>query len=387
MNNGIAYGAVAGGATGYIKDEYKQYTGGNYHLYVAMLVSRGEEYWKIATLLSIRSAVAEAARLHAAELGPLVVVPVPANPPILQVNAAERLDDGAVRGLINWARITPAEWGDGGAANVGAFNPNNLPPNVARELRTPDMVLWATAMARMAYTVIAINGLGLITASHHLRGGAENAARRTLSLYDMAAPLRAVGATENDVVRFVFHDALHYLSYEAVANLVNLNLVGFAGKVANTVLKRLPAFPGGVVFVERAITCRRQVWGFAKYAAIRAAMDGQPKDNAIQALHGAVIATPLNYNSQFRPAQYAAALPAINNVIEYAIVLFALYDVMVPPTNNAANRGPTGGLGMKKLIDENMSTYQNAREQATGAIVAANAIVGLAPGYWAAVSN
>lgn len=365
LNNGIAYGAIAGGATGYIEEHYKWYIGDHRSAYLAMLVSRGVDDWRIVAMLSIRGAITEAARIHADELGALVVGNA------LQLNAAEQLDNPAVEALTVRARLTTAEWvAAGNAANADAAIVR-VPPAVQARLRTPENIQWANMCARMAYTVIAVNGLGLITAAHHFRAAAEQAANNTLKMYEIDRFVRNIGATVKDAAGFIFHDCLHPLSYEAVAELTNTPTAGFSGKVASTVLKRIPAFPGGVTFVQRAMSCRKAVQGSAQYAAIAPTLAAGTADVALRNLNTDIIATPLNYNGQFRPAQYAGHKAAIDAVVPYCVVLFALYDCIFPPRAGAENAGPTGGPGIRKLIDENPSIYSNTLAEARAVIAEA----------------
>jgi len=384
VQNGVAYAAIAGGATGYIADEYKQYTGGNIHLYISMLASRAVEPWKIVALLATRAAVDAAAANHAAELGGLVAGAGAGG--ALQVNAAEQIGDADVIRLMNYARIAPAEWGDAAAPAplVTAFAPVNLSPALTTALRKPDMVQWAIMCARITYTIIAVNGYGLITSAHHYRGQAARAAKRTMEMYDMISFVKEMGATVSEVASFLFHDCLHYLHYESVARLVNANIAAFTAKVASTVLKRLPAFPGGVVFVARAIVCRRLVLAHEGLGAIALAITNSNKDNALLALHAAILVAPLDYNGQFRPVQLAGNTAAINNVVSYCVALFGAYDAVVPRSNDEDNKGPTGGPGVRKMIEENMAVYQNAVMHAKG--VAAAVVFLPTANYFATIS-
>jgi len=356
IHNGIAYSYVAGGATGYILDSLKWYTGDNYTKYVAMLYSNGIEAWKIVALLSIRSAVKESYVKHHEDLGPLV------KDGKLQLNAAEVLEDADLDALMQPTKLALGDWGVAAAKEGEVPVYAKVSDAVKKQITGPDMDQWSVMCARMAYTVIAINGFGLITAAHHYRGQAVSAGENTLKMYSADKAIKAVGTTVTSAAEFLFHDVLHPLNYENVVTLVNAPPHPFISKVAATVTKRLPAVPGGAVFVQRGITARMGVFANSHYVQVVAELKDSPVDHELDTVYGKILANPLDFNAQFRPGKVTESHKLLESVLPYVIALFAMYDAAYPPKRDAQNAGPTGGAGMQKLINEHIGAYASAKE-------------------------
>lgn len=369
LQNGIAYGAIAGGSTGYISDIYKWYIGANFTLYLATLVSNGVEDARICALLGVRSAIIEAAANHPGDLGGMVVGGA------LQLNAAERLDDNALLRLVDRARVPEAQWNAavvaGGAAVGAAYAIDTVPAAVRDRLMTGEMQMWTYAAARMAYTILADNGYGLITAAHHYRGQAVNAALNTMKMYGLDKMMVNLGTQLKDITGFIFHDTLHPIDYTEVSSWSNNLPAAASAKVASTILKRLPAFPGGVTYVQRAMTVRKQIMTAINLTAVWAAFLNSGADNALQALDAAIRAAPLDFNAQFHPVQFAQNQAAILRCNIYAVALFGVYDAWTNRVNADDNEGPTKGPGIKKLVEEHMATYRAAVEATRQSMAAA----------------
>jgi hypothetical protein len=370
IDNGAAYGAIAGGAITFIPDHLRWYTGENYSAYVAMLTSKNLDVWEVVALLAIRGAVKNAAANAATELGRLAPAINAGQPNVgrLQLNPAEQMDDNAMLRMINVEKLDLAEWNAPDAAPDAPMNIVRVAEGYRRKLTAPAMEAWAKQVAQMSYTIIADNGYGLIVAAHHFRGQAENAANNTLKMYGLDKVTRDLGLVPKDVTIFLFHDILHPLAYEAVANLANAPPAGFSSKVAATVLKRLPAFPGGTTHVQRAVTVRRVLQGHARLSAPLNALWGKDVDNALDDLQARIMANPLDFNAQFRPQQATANKAAVEKIVPYCALLFGIYDGAFPPRRGEEATGPTRGPGIRKLIEENVATYQAAFEAATAFI-------------------
>jgi len=393
LNNGIAYGVIAGGATSYIAEELKWYTGNTPTAYLGMLVSRGLSYPRIVSLLAVRAAIISAAADHPIELSAIVGLPAAGGHPLapgghapahaLVISAAERLSNDDLIPLTVYARLPPAAWNAdyavAFAANANAVAPvapyaiNRVPDEVRAALTSPEMKLWAQSTARMAYTILANNGLGLITASHHFRGQAINSALSTMKMYTMDRQARDIGEIPKDIAGFLYHDTLHPLSYERVVEWANALPDAAAAKIASTVHKRLPAFPGGVVFIQRAWTCRNQISGHTSFTPVFAKLRKLAADTRLENLHRHITGHVLDYNAVFRPAAYAAHAAEIQSVVTYAVALFGIYDTLFGTVGSDDGDGPTKGPGILKLIGENRAAYQAAVDATRRSLVGAAA--------------
>jgi len=278
----------------------------------------------------------------------------------LLLNAAERMDDELLNALVVRARLTLAEWVAPDVVVGADFVPTRVPEGVRNALTTQAMESWAHRTAQMAYTIIADNGYGLITAAHHFRGQAANAALNTLKMYELDKVARDLGLVPKEVTSFIFHDVLHPLAYEKVAGIANALPPRFTSKVASTVLKRLPAYPGGTTHVQRAITVRRVLVGYTRLGTVLEGLWDSEADLALLALDALILANPLDFNIQFRPAEAAANQPRVVKVVPLCITLFGIYDASFPPRRGEEDSGPTRGPGIRKLIEENISIYQSA---------------------------
>jgi hypothetical protein len=371
--DGTAYGAIAGGAASFIPDYLRWYTGVNWAGYIAMLSSNGLVAWQIASVIAVRGAIKEAARNHHEEIGPLCRQAEGENVHRLMLNPAEMMDDELMVELTQREKLTIADWIRGGDNAAAANVIIHLPTPLAASFRSPVIIAWARSSAQMAYTIIADNGYGLIVNSHHYRGQAEAAAISTLKMYGLDRVARDLGITVKDTASFIFHDLLHPLAYEAVTSLVNAPPAAFQSKVASTVLKRLPAYPGGSTHVQRGLTVRRNLAAHARIGPAIGVLWGSAPDLALDAVNGRIIANPLDFNAQFRPQNAARAKILLENVVPYCVTLFGLYDACYPPVRGQDANGPTRGPGIRKLIEENIALYQSAVDVAKAALERAGA--------------
>jgi len=363
--NGAAYGLIAGGAATFIAEEYKWYLGNNPTSYLAMLISRGVEMWRIVSIFAIRGAITYAAINHAAE------VPYISHNNGLRLNASEVVDNAAVLAMTNRGRLVVGEWLANGVAPAAdqPLNVDQIPLVYRTQLTSAEMQQWGAACAQMAYTILANNGYGLITAGHHFRGQAANAATNTLKMYNLDKLATTMGLVLKEVVSFLFHDTLHPISYEHVAQLANALPAAFSAKIAATVTKRLPAFPGGTTHIQRAITVRRMLSGYARLGEIIQGIQGTPADLGLNTLEAEILGNPLDFNAQFRPAIAPHNLQRVGRIVPYCVALFGMYDAAFPPKRGEDGNGPTRGEGMRKVIDENRATHQTAMEIA-GRVIA-----------------
>jgi hypothetical protein len=350
VDNGAAYSYVAGGAASYISPTYRWYTGANMTRYVGMLVSNRVEAWRIASLLTVRAAIVNAAVNHVNELGPLT------NGGRVQLNPAEVMDDATLTSLIVRENLALAEWGD--QVDGGEVVITKVPLSVRNQLVDATVVILAREAGRMAYSILALGGYGLITSAHHYRGQAVNAALNTAKMYGLDKVIRDNGLVPKEVIGFLFHDTLHPLAYEHLVAWANAIPPLATAKIAPTIAKRLPAFPGGTVFLQRAVTCSRVLSGAQGLGPLVVKLAASDVGKGLQRLHADVSANPLNYNEQFRPAEALARQPGITAVTPYAVILFGMYDAWVNLPRS--EDGPTKGPGIKKMIEENMASYRNA---------------------------
>jgi len=387
INNGVAYGLVAGGAVSFISAEWKWYIGNNVTEYANMLYSRGVEPPMIYAVLGIRAAITEAAAHHAIDLGTLV------GGNALQLSAAETLDDAEMRQLTIAARL-PAETCNvaqyallavHAAAVAAGQQPNavaavapgyvadRLHPNMVKALLDEGVKLFAAACARMAYSIIATNALGLITSSHHLRGPAEGLAENILELYEIKRMYRELGVDAKEATKLIFHHALHPLAYEHVAAWGQAIPAASGPKIAAPCGLRLPAFPASTTFVKNGWKAQELISTAPLLATIWGVVSQTPGKARLEALKAAILASPLDYSMTFRPVQAAAHQPAIDATKSYVACLAGVYDAYITRGVKRPQDGPTTGPGFVKFLGEFHTAYVTARDAALLEITAVQA--------------
>jgi hypothetical protein len=370
VNNGLAYAAVAGGATGYIPEEFKWFGGANHTAHLAMTLSRGIDLVAFVAVTSIRAAITEALANHANELGDIVTGNA------LRLNAAEVMDEATCLLMIARGRLTADDWlaqNDRAAAAPGQPHANDwvpavTPVRIREQINSSDMRLWATGCARMTYTILAVNGMGLVSMGHHYTGPMVNVGQNTAKLYQIDQIAKNLGQTVKEILGVVFHHSLHPLSYEHVANWVMNIPAGAAAKLAATATKRMPVYPGGVQFVKNALTVWRQVAAAEELAALCAVLVNAPAHLTLIRLNAAIIANVLDFSSQFRPAAFTARSGVIQRVVPYVCSLFGIYEEWLGIRTKAGGEGPTRGPGMVKMVDENRAAFMKGVHAAEAAI-------------------
>lgn len=84
---------------------------------------------------------------------------------------------------------------------------------------------------------------------------------------------------------------------------------------------------------------------------------------------------------------HALVKGAVEAVVPFCAMLFGIFDAAFPPRRGDENSGPTRGPGIKKLIEENLGTYQDAFDAASRALAEAapptlaNYVTGLVGSY------
>lgn len=375
VSNGVAYSLIAGGATGYLDPNYRWYTGKHYTYYMLVLTAAGVPLWMIASLLAIRAAISEAANSHADEIPNLV------EGTNVRLIAAETMDDAELGKVAQIPKTLLDQWTGSGSEAKGESSSGAkkdvsaaeviadiaLPRQVALELQDPMLQRWVDQCARMAYTILAINGFGLITASHHLRTQAEKAAEATMKMYDMYVIAKGLSIDAKLALLGIFHHSLHPIGYEQVAKWANSLPAGAVAKIANTVSIRLPAYPGGTTFIQRGITCLNGIRGAPAYTALLGKMEGAFQRLGV--IDVQVRKNPLDYSQQFRPAQFEKHQAELRAVAKIVVMIFGLYDAWLNSPRD--EEGPTKGVGMKGLISDNLGVYKQALEIGKGLLSAA----------------
>jgi hypothetical protein len=378
INNGVAYSCVAGGAVSFIPEDFGWFTGNNATQYFNMLRSRGHDVSEIVCLVAQRAALIDAAANHAADVTPLL------HDGHLVLNMAEVINDAGVTNLTNYAKLDPAQHNAAHAAALVAhpdaavpaagWAADRLSDRDAKALEDPDLVLVANACARLTYSTLAVNAIGLITSGHHLRGAAEGTYAALFRMYELGTLFKSVGVTERQMLSLLGHDSLHPVAYANVATWGQNIPVPAAAKIAAPVMLRLPAYPGGTSFVKNAVHCRSLIVAAPVLATIGEALDGTAANTRLDALNTAIRANPLDYSSLFRPGRQTAITQECDAVAAYAAMLFGVYEAYIEHAKLKieGGEGPTGGPGMKKFKSEHISAYETGKRAGTD-IIAENA--------------
>jgi len=360
IDDGVAYSYIMGGSATFVAPHFRWYVGRNFTKYVAMLVSNGVPAVRIAMMLAARAALGEASRNHPDQLPHIVVRDHGASH--LLLNGAEILRDGDLDDLIVPSQLRLTDWihADRHAVDNPQFT--RVAPRVRVELERSHIRSLYQGAARMAYSILAVNGIGLITSTHHCSGPALNAAIATMKLYNMGSDVELAGESIDELARWFFHDALHPVSYRPLTQLVNADHAPFMEKVATTIAKRFPLFPGGTTHLQRAMTCRKEIWEYERYAVVRVSWAETPVDDLLVQLYDTVIGDPIQFSKNLSPRTAGRLEAALERVLQYTIALFGLYDAWIVPPTRGRRTGPTAGPGIIRLIGENNAVYQTAKE-------------------------
>jgi len=308
VDNGVAYGLVAGGSSSFIVDDHKWFVGNNYTAYLLLMHQHEVDPSVTTLLMSARSSV-----LHGKELNELPNLEAVAGGGGLLITAAEALSDAQVAALISFEGLSPyhtnvlyrnattagvaALVAAHQAANAGVVPtaaekramhisvttagnaayivPPNAPWHITRlpdELRetytSVDMIRFGNMVARMSYSALVTTGANLTVLGHHSQGFAVKVMLSCFALYEVVALLKTLGLKATTAATLLAHDAFHPLPMRGVAlNAISIS-AGVRAKCAGQVSKRFPLFPTGTGHIKHGASCINAMWADPRCAAI-----------------------------------------------------------------------------------------------------------------------
>lgn len=386
-NNGNAFALVSGGTTTFIPRAFSWFTGARTNHVITVMVQAGVDPALAIAITIARGALDHAATNVAGELGPLVGAGA------LRLMAPEAWGDGDLNAYTDFTRLDPAEVNDAriaaiavaagggvaaGAAPLAPYAVDRLPPTIARVARSEETKNLAGILCKAAYTIIACNAVGLITAGHHLKGSGESVFMSISKLYGLDRAARDCGIGASDWKVAFGHHFAHPIDYTHIVAWGQAIPPAAAAKIAPPATLRLPSYPGGVAFVRSAMACRDILRSAPVLATTWAALGGiaSPGDARLTALDVAVRAAPLNYSQHFNLAAWQGNKATIDACHTYAVAVFGAHDAWKENSHMDMREGPTTGEGIKRLIAAFPVAYSTAKSQT---IVMINAAAGALP--------